>query len=198
MRLWNPTAAANWSIVFSPIFGAWIHAKNWRELGKEDEAKKSMTFVYSYILLYVLMLILPIPDALTRIIGIAAIAIWYFSHAKTQIKHVENGISYEKKSWTLALLSGIAGMIIFFTAAFAVGELSQPSIQETLEKESVTVVTQILKDQTTLKTSCRKVIITKSLPNKTYQAIAQLENGNTLDITIKVKGEQFYVEFPTP
>ena len=26
--LWNPNAAANWSLLFSPAFGAWLHMKN--------------------------------------------------------------------------------------------------------------------------------------------------------------------------
>ena len=30
--LWNPTAAGSWSILFSPIFGAYLHMLNWRAL----------------------------------------------------------------------------------------------------------------------------------------------------------------------
>ena len=31
--LWNPGAAMAWSLLFSPIFGAFVHMKNWQALG---------------------------------------------------------------------------------------------------------------------------------------------------------------------
>ena len=49
IKLWNPNAAANLAILFSPIFSAWLMAKNWHELGKPDEAKKSMMWVKIWI-----------------------------------------------------------------------------------------------------------------------------------------------------
>lgn len=156
-----------------------------------------MLFVYGYTALYAALLILPIPDPLVRIIGIAALAAWYFTHAKTQIKHVDNVIPYEKKSWQLPILSGIAGLVIYTGVAVAIGVLSEPSLEESLEKESVALVTRVLKENTTFNTSCKKVVITKALPKKTFQAVAILENGTTLDIIIKVKGAQFFVEFET-
>jgi len=36
--LWNPTAAANWSLLFSPVFGAWVQMKNWTTLGETRRA----------------------------------------------------------------------------------------------------------------------------------------------------------------
>ena len=32
VALWNPVAAAVWSIVLTPAFGAYLHAKNWETL----------------------------------------------------------------------------------------------------------------------------------------------------------------------
>jgi hypothetical protein len=34
---WNPLAAAGWSIVFTPAFGAWIVLRNWEALGDARE-----------------------------------------------------------------------------------------------------------------------------------------------------------------
>jgi hypothetical protein len=28
-NLWNPMVAVGWSILFTPVFGAWILSKNW-------------------------------------------------------------------------------------------------------------------------------------------------------------------------
>lgn len=36
-KLWNPWAAG-WSLLFSPAFGAWLHAANWHALGRPDKA----------------------------------------------------------------------------------------------------------------------------------------------------------------
>ena len=36
--LWNPNAAANWSLLFSPAFGAFLHMKNWQALGQPIKA----------------------------------------------------------------------------------------------------------------------------------------------------------------
>jgi predicted amidophosphoribosyltransferase len=27
--IWNPNAASNWSLVFTPAFGSYLHARNW-------------------------------------------------------------------------------------------------------------------------------------------------------------------------
>lgn len=34
IALWNPNAAANWSLLFTPLFGAYLHMLNWRSLGE--------------------------------------------------------------------------------------------------------------------------------------------------------------------
>ena len=39
--LWNPNAAANWSLLLSPAFGAFLHMKNWEELGEPAKAAAS-------------------------------------------------------------------------------------------------------------------------------------------------------------
>ena len=36
--LWNPNAAASWSLIFTPIFGAILHMKNWEALGEPQKA----------------------------------------------------------------------------------------------------------------------------------------------------------------
>ena len=54
VTLWNPNVAACLSILFTPIFGAWIHAKNWENLGKDKEKKWSMLFVYGLIIVTLL------------------------------------------------------------------------------------------------------------------------------------------------
>ena len=45
VSLWNPSVAANWSIVLTPAFGAWLHASNWRAIGDHGKAAKSMFYL---------------------------------------------------------------------------------------------------------------------------------------------------------
>ena len=40
--IWNPNAASNWSIIFTPAFGSYLHALNWRTLGEEEHARSAM------------------------------------------------------------------------------------------------------------------------------------------------------------
>ena len=111
-ELWNPNAAANWSLMFTPIFGAWIHAKNWNELGQHERGNKSMLWVY--IGFAILVTVLFLPDVGGRLVSIAFLISWYFLSAKSQVKYLkENSINYEKKSWGKAVLLGFASLIIF-------------------------------------------------------------------------------------
>jgi hypothetical protein len=51
-RLWNPNAAANWSLLFGPAFGAFLHMKNWQAL--EEPAKASAAKVWFLLTIVVL------------------------------------------------------------------------------------------------------------------------------------------------
>ena len=45
MPIWNPNAAASWSLPFSPVFGAYLHMLNWRSLGEEAKAATARTWL---------------------------------------------------------------------------------------------------------------------------------------------------------
>jgi protein-S-isoprenylcysteine O-methyltransferase Ste14 len=47
--LWNPGAAASWSLLFSPAFGAFLHMKNWEALGQPDKAAAARKWAVIYI-----------------------------------------------------------------------------------------------------------------------------------------------------
>ena len=194
-KLWNPNAAANWSLLFSPILGAWLHAKNWHELGQPDKAKKSMIWVYVGFVF--LLVVLFLPDNIGSAPGIIFILIWYFSSAKQQVKYIkENNIDYHKKSWSKPLLFGVAGIVIYFIVAIGVLSATEPSMTKILETESVSLVTQIVHNQLGGTANCKAVSIEKEVSPGFYHAIAYLDNGNELKIAIEVKGDQFFVTIP--
>ena len=112
VKLWNPNAAAYWSILFTPIFGAWLHAKNWKELKEEDKAKKSMIWVYIGFVFLIVNLILPY--GLRDAIWIIFLLAWYFFGARKQLKYLKDkNIDYQKKAWRKPLLIGLGGLIIY-------------------------------------------------------------------------------------
>src|SRR3954452_13849407 len=55
--LWNPSAAARWSFLLSPIFGAILHMKNWQALGESEKAVQSRYWVLGNIAFFLLLLV---------------------------------------------------------------------------------------------------------------------------------------------
>lgn len=109
--LWNPNAAASWSLLFSPLFGAWLHASNWTALGENDRARKSMRWVYFCTLF---LLVAPfLPDKAATGAGFWILIIWYFSSGRAQAKYIRQRLQqdYHRKGWAKPL--GIALLVVF-------------------------------------------------------------------------------------
>jgi hypothetical protein len=119
--LWNPNAAACWSLVFSPAFGAYLHARNAEILGRKEEAKANRVWFYGSVIFFGLILIsefIPvIPDVVYRGAGLGILIGWYATLGTKQIKHVKDALQnqYERKSWSKPIAIGcgcIAAYII--------------------------------------------------------------------------------------
>lgn len=110
--LWNPKAAAFWSLLFFPVFGAWLHAKNWSALGDKIKAKQSMYWVYGGVL-ELLLGFLPLPPIFGLIL-IGYFFAWYFLSARSQIKYVEEQVGgiYEKRGWAKPLGIATVGLAL--------------------------------------------------------------------------------------
>jgi len=123
-KLWNPQAVAFWSILFSPIFGAYIFAKNWTELGKPDEARQSMMWVYGGIIWTVVVGIFvgifSIKLFITmRLFEPLLLFTWIVMNGQKQLKYVREGISYERQSWGMVLPLGLCtGVAYNFTLTY--------------------------------------------------------------------------------
>jgi hypothetical protein len=130
-RLWNPVAAVCWSLVFSPAFGAWLHAANWRTLARPDRARASMGWVWATaVLLGVNAATVLLPDSrlLNRLFPLAGLVLllaWYFVLGREQVRVVSDtvGTDYEQRRWgwpiavataaVLAYIALIAGLVFF-------------------------------------------------------------------------------------
>lgn len=131
--LWNPNAAASWSLLFTPIFGAWLHMKNWQAMGEHEKARSSKMWIFATIAVLALSLALAalLPDSrgadgIGRLIGFVILIAWYVGSARPQTKYVleRYGEHYVRKGWGKPLLFGVLGIIGFLVAAVAIGVLT--------------------------------------------------------------------------
>ena len=123
--LWNPNAAASWSLLFSPAFGAFLQMRNWQALGEEAKAKASWYWVLATIALFVLIMVvaflLPESHPLNRVAdrsGIAILLAWYFTNGREQPKFVAErfGKTYPRRGWAAPIAIGFAAVLAFIVA----------------------------------------------------------------------------------
>ena len=128
--LWNPNAAANWSLLFSPAFGSYLHMRNWHALQEPAKAATARRwFIASLFMLGVYaVLAFGFPNskpvaATTRGLSLAYLLAWYFAAARGQAKYVKArfGAAYERRKWGTPLAFGALGLVGFLVAAFIVG-----------------------------------------------------------------------------
>lgn len=131
--LWNPNAAGCWSLLFTPAFGAYLHAQNAKSLGRDAEAKGNLTtfylnLVYVVFALISIIFIPSIPQAAFTGTSIALLISWYVSFCKKQAQYVKEtyGENYQRKSWGMPLLIGFAGLIVFFAIGFVLELIANP------------------------------------------------------------------------
>jgi hypothetical protein len=127
--LWNPNAAANWSLLLTPAFGAFLHMKNWQSLGDAKKAAASKTWFIAVIVVFTLGALASglLPDGkfdgLGRAVGIGMLIAWYFQSAREQVAVVKGryGKAYPRKGWLKALALGVLGVLAYFLALVVLG-----------------------------------------------------------------------------
>ena len=179
LRLWNPNVAANWSIVFTPIFGAWIHAKNWRELGDFEKAKNSMYWVYGYAIFALVIGFVPDFPAAT---SIGVTVFWYTSSAKEQINYVKSGSFYEKKSWLKPILLYLTGVVFFVRV---ITTLQIATIDEDDLKGTSIEILNGMASENGMGTVCSSVSQLEKQVDGSYHAVAEFSDGDKVKIRIK-------------
>ena len=103
--IWNPSAARWWSLIFTPIFGIYIHKLNWETLNKSQRVSSTKRW------LYIGLIILATNFLTVNLFGLSGLVtlyliIWYFTDGESQIKYVEEkfGGRYLHKSWKKPIL----------------------------------------------------------------------------------------------
>lgn len=128
--LWNPGAAASWSLLFTPAFGALLHMKNWQALGESGKAAAARKWIVVYVAtiagLVMAAAFMPYSKAipaLLRMSGFALLLGWYYASGKPQVDFVKSryGREYPRKGWAQPILVGLAAIVGF---TFVVGVLA--------------------------------------------------------------------------
>lgn len=115
--LWNPDLAALLSILFSPIFGAIIHALNWKRLGQPRRALAAWIWAGLILLVFVGVAIYGgmarinerTIDAYFRLTQLFTLILWYFGTARAQGKFIVSQFrnEYHRESWLIPLLVAV-------------------------------------------------------------------------------------------
>ncbi len=130
--LWNPAAAANWSLLFSPIFGAFLQMKNWKALGQPEKAAKSRMWLFGSIVFFITLgissLLMPESkdlDTLRRGGGLVLLIVWYYSTGKSQQTYVTThfGKHYPRRSWAIPLLTALSIFVVYAGLFFLMAAL---------------------------------------------------------------------------
>jgi hypothetical protein len=197
IKLWSPNAAANLALLFTPIFSAWLMARNWQELGKPDEARKSMTWVKiwcGYLPIHLLIAVWA-PGNSAIFVYLVLLVTWFYKLGKKQITYVkETDIQFEKKGWAKPVLVGLASFVVWVMLATGVQlafGVANPN-KEMLEAAALPVVNQMAM-QSGVNVTCSSVAITGESSKGVYDAVATLSDGSTLKLKLVLKGGQLMV-----
>lgn len=119
--LWNPNAAACWSLLFSPIFGAALHMFNARAMGDAELEKLNKGFMWGTLAVLVIAILLAIFSGIkANFVGIAVLGAWYGVVGRKQVTIVEEryGSNYPRRSWGKPILFGVLGIIALYVCIF--------------------------------------------------------------------------------
>ncbi len=115
--LWNPDVAALLSIPFSPIFGAVIHALNWRRLGFPRRATAAWLWAGLILLAFlgvgiygeVARIGSSSLDGYFKLTQFSMLILWYFGTARAQGKFIVDQLhrEYVRESWVNPLLAAL-------------------------------------------------------------------------------------------
>ena len=128
--LWNANAAASWSLLFSPAFGAFVHMKNWQALGEPAKASTAKTWGIATLLVLAVVsiasLVLPESkslDKLWRIVAFALLLSWYYTSGRAQASLIKArfGTAYPRRGWAKPLLLAALALVCFVASMVVLG-----------------------------------------------------------------------------
>ena len=124
--LWNPLAAAGWSLVFTPAFGAYLQMRNWQALGEPGQAAIARKWLYASLAILLADMLAAALDArlnneshAMHWIGFTFLGLWTIGAAWPQARLVRKryGAAYPRKPWDHALIGAVAAATAYAGAS---------------------------------------------------------------------------------
>jgi hypothetical protein len=125
--LWNPAAAARWSLLFTPAFGAFVLMRNWHALGEPERAASARKWFHASLCLLLLQVItralnerLGSEPLLIHPVSLLFLLVWYFGAARQQALLIKAryGASYRRRAWDgVVIVALIVGAVYALASA---------------------------------------------------------------------------------
>lgn len=147
-KIWNPNAVANWSLLFTPIFGSWLTYLNWKALGEEGKAAASKYWLIGSIIFIVVagvaINVVDNPKYGMGTIGayFVLLLMWFWIENRTQNSYVKDKLSggYQKQGWIKPLSIALAALVVWQLALSGMNRRSKASQQENTQVSAQTNV----------------------------------------------------------
>lgn len=140
LKIWNPLHAVFWSFLLTPVFGAFIHMKNWESFNNEKKTK-SATNWFAGSLASVAMLFID-REAGTGFVSMFFL-LWIFIPAREQIKYFKNlEPKPESNEWVKPICTTFG--IFFVVALLSESGIIPSQSAYKLNKHDRSIVSQIV------------------------------------------------------
>ena len=206
---WNPNAVANWSLLFSPIFGAWLTYLNWQALGEAAYAKRSKYWLIGWIaLLPLLGILLNIADKYDMTFGIAVVGsaialflVWFYVENRKQNRYLIErfGKTYPRRGWLKPLVIAAAIWVIWPFAIDAIRGNKMPSVPQCdnadVQKQAMKLTTQILQTELLHQYVPKSVVATYE---EAKNSDNQMLQGYTGEVDKQIAGLGMVMKFIRP
>ncbi len=124
--IWNPNAACNWSLLFTPAFGAYLHYLNWLTLNEPEKARSAKAWFYgSFGVLgtTLLLAVLNVADLPLRALNLLYLVFWYYRAGRPQVQYVKEsyGEDYPRRSFRKPRLIAVGAVAAFLVLSLLLG-----------------------------------------------------------------------------
>lgn len=131
-EIWNPEAAARWSLLFTPAFGTFIHMRNWQALDQPERAASARRWLHASLVALLLQIFtsalndrLGTEPMLLHPAGLLLLLVWYFAAARSQtlLVRARFGTSYRRKRWDGVMLGAVMAGVGYVCAGTLLSRL---------------------------------------------------------------------------
>lgn len=130
--IWNPSTVAGFSFLFTPAFGSYLQASNWKALGQPERAASSKVWLYVSLVVLAVMGVATVlfagksaagNDAVRGVVnlgGFVYFLIWHFASGRHQVRFVKDtfGKQYSKKSMMKPVLAALVCALAYAAVVF--------------------------------------------------------------------------------